>query len=1014
MDMDSPEATNISAPGSDPSPPIKESPFSSYVNTLSPFQYSNLEHGLQAYEDLSFPSPQPVFTSPHISLPRKDTARSFLSLPLVTSESVVQLSSRIHEGDGNPSSKDENSGDSSSFVDTLLEDPLDNFDKASCKFSSQAKEMTQIVHEICTNANVNTMESSKNDFAYLNSATSASALVDESIDDAVGRSDPSNLNSEVIVVLQRPLIDSNSTLELNDQTCEYHTQKTSDHKTTEQFTSSDVEKVFSGTEAYFPIEPSLTDGETKSVDAVEITNKISLDGQPVSIINNNPTDSIHSLLAPTTGEKAEVDMVDQDLNTTTKLTGVRSQGFSQVSDELHSTPQSFELIQDFQDVIKDPDVSQDKIIPSADNQIPYDEDIAQLQRGMRKRLQFEAIKNTACQEPNQNFTYDLSGVEPSDVAAHMLTSNASHAEPFETCGMKQGSHSDTQSFMPDLMVKPVGSSSLLDPRPSRIGLHLNSIGSIGMVAQLMGKDSCLEESSFLGSNDQLSQGSDMESVSTGLVGQHTVALTANVLNPFLECASEDTGANDIENHVLELPTSSHQTPQYAKTVQFSMQSKLAEQYITPRNLKRPLSKDDDKFDNSSQSSSRKKRRKPSEIEGQKRCSCKRSKCLKLYCDCFAAGIFCTEVCGCQQCTNKPENEDAIHEAKHQIESRNPLAFAPKVVLCVSDPLKDSEETMGATPNSARHKRGCNCKKSLCLKKYCECYQTGVGCSFGCRCEGCKNPFGRKEGCTEIIEIEHKRNEEKLDGNPSTKTKGKNPRSMVDSRLSSLTPSVQVTGFSSGVDAAKCLVLPRYLTSPETSGSALVCYERSPGSPMNLISKGSSENAGEDSILAASYDPDSENDLKVDIFSPGWNGFPDICTFSPLEKNSPSNTREPKVLQTRLVRANSLSLHRHGSPVTPLHEFGRSKVPPESDSDSRLNKETIDYTPEILKDSCLPTQAVKASSPKQKRVSPPKRLLHRLRSSSSSGRSGRKFILQSVPSFPPLTPHSNNNRGSGGT
>lgn len=27
-----------------------------------------------------------------------------------------------------------------------------------------------------------------------------------------------------------------------------------------------------------------------------------------------------------------------------------------------------------------------------------------------------------------------------------------------------------------------------------------------------------------------------------------------------------------------------------------------------------------------------------------------------------------------------------------------------------------------TPSSGRHKRGCNCKKSKCLKKYCECYQ----------------------------------------------------------------------------------------------------------------------------------------------------------------------------------------------------------------------------------------------------------------------------------------------------
>lgn len=27
-----------------------------------------------------------------------------------------------------------------------------------------------------------------------------------------------------------------------------------------------------------------------------------------------------------------------------------------------------------------------------------------------------------------------------------------------------------------------------------------------------------------------------------------------------------------------------------------------------------------------------------------------------------------------------------------------------------------------TPASARHKRGCNCKRSKCTKKYCECFQ----------------------------------------------------------------------------------------------------------------------------------------------------------------------------------------------------------------------------------------------------------------------------------------------------
>jgi Tesmin/TSO1-like CXC domain, cysteine-rich domain len=109
-------------------------------------------------------------------------------------------------------------------------------------------------------------------------------------------------------------------------------------------------------------------------------------------------------------------------------------------------------------------------------------------------------------------------------------------------------------------------------------------------------------------------------------------------------------------------------------------------------------------------------------KGEVACNCVRSKCLKLYCTCFHHGKLCRpNICSCVGCENNNDNDE--HYSNRQ--------------AAIQNVMEKNVDAFTIKPKMIG--QGCACKNNKCLRKYCECYRTGLRCILNkCTCRECEN------------------------------------------------------------------------------------------------------------------------------------------------------------------------------------------------------------------------------------------------------------------------------------
>ncbi|KAJ6844176.1 uncharacterized protein M6B38_291280 [Iris pallida] len=261
---------------------------------------------------------------------------------------------------------------------------------------------------------------------------------------------------------------------------------------------------------------------------------------------------------------------------------------------------------------------------STGKQISYNqEDGVQYQRGKRKRLQFESVENlmmsTGCNNNSCSHALEDSIVESPITPLDTENVNASHAESITVSNSTPviksipGNLFCRLSVDVDIKWGYQGTTQGTAPRPSGIGLHLNSIGGSGPTIsnsnmQMPTRDASVQEKCFVEHNDQVSQKLKACLAPMSTLGP-PVTLSSSSEQPLSYAGTENYGETHEGYQAIIVPNSSvnYHSPMFVKPLNQSLPSKLTDLCMTPCTMKMLSSEELSRSGDSTQSSPRKKR-----------------------------------------------------------------------------------------------------------------------------------------------------------------------------------------------------------------------------------------------------------------------------------------------------------------------------------------------------------------------------------------------------------------------